>query len=77
MKIEKISAKPTKISAGDIQTYMKQYELVHNFRDYTEKEFYTCFEQKFTEKFKKLRECRLPWDRKENSPQCETILESV
>ena len=57
---------------------MKQkYELVHYCRDYTEEDFYACFEQKFTEKFVKSRECRLPWDLQENSPQCETALESV
>jgi len=45
-------------------------------RDYTEEEFYACFEKKFTEKFEKSRSCRLPWDRQEKFPECETILES-
>ena len=47
------------------------------FRDYTEEEFYACFEKKFKEKFVKVRKCRLPWDRQENFTHCETILESV
>ena len=73
LKTEKISGKPTQISAGNI--YMSCIGTI--FRDYTEEEFYACFEKKFTEKFVKVRKCRLPWDRQENFTHCENIFESV
>ena len=73
LKTEKISARPTQISAGNI--YVSCIGTIS--RDYTEEEFYACFEKKFEEKFLKVRKCRLPWDRQENFTHCETILESV
>ena len=56
---------------------VSRYQVAQNFREYTEQEFYACFEQKFAEKFGNSRKCSLPWDLQEKFPKCETILETV